>query len=298
VADHGQAAGRPAALTVGGHGAADDGPPAARATPAGHRGGPARATTRPVALVTGLGRGIGRAIAWALAEAGFDVAGCDLARDADATATLDGLARRGARGAFVACDVADLESHPALLDAARALSGRVDCLVNNAGVPAARRGDLLALRPEDFDRVMAVNLRAPFFLAQTVARSMLDDPAPAGLRSIVTVSSISATHASPERAEYCLSKSALPMMTQLLALRLAPAGIAVWEVRPGIVRTPMTAPVAPRYDAMIADGRVPALRWGEPEDVGRTVAALASGALPFATGEAVHVDGGLHVARL
>ena len=165
-------------------------------------------------------------------------------------------------------------------------------------MPAARRGDLLALRPEDFDRVMAVNLRAPFFLAQTVARSMLDDPAPAWPRSIVTVSSISATHASPERAEYCLSKSALPMMTQLLALRLAPAGIAVWEVRPGIVRTPMTAPVAPRHDAAIADGLVPARRWGEPEDVGRAVAALASGALPFATGEAVHVDGGLHVARL
>lgn len=251
-----------------------------------------------MALVTGLARGIGRAIAWALADAGFDVAGCDLAHDDDAATTLDGLARRGARHRFVACDIADLEAHPALLEAALALSGRVDCLVNNAGVPAARRGDLLALSPGDFDRVMAVNLRAPFFLAQTVARAMLADPDPAGPRSIVTVSSISATHASPERAEYCLSKSALPMMTQLLALRLAPAGIAVWEVRPGIVRTRMTAPVASRHDASIAGGQVPAGRWGEPGDVGRTVAVLATGALPFATGEAVHVDGGLHVARL
>jgi NAD(P)-dependent dehydrogenase (short-subunit alcohol dehydrogenase family) len=261
-------------------------------------GGDGRADARPVVLVTGLGRGIGRAIAWALADAGFDVAGCDLARDAEAEATLDGLAQRGARAAFVACDVAELDRHAALLEAARTLSGRIDCLVSNAGVPAVRRGDLLELRPEDFDRVMAVNLRAPFFLAQAVARSMLADAPGAAPRSIVTVSSISATHASPERAEYCLSKSALPMMTRLLALRLAAAGIAAWEVRPGIVRTPMTAPVAARYDAAIADGLVPAGRWGEAADVGRTVAALATGALPFATGEAVHVDGGLHVARL
>jgi hypothetical protein len=116
--------------------------------------------------------------------------------------------------------------------------------------------------------------------------------------AIVTVPSIGATHASPERAEYCLSESAPPMMTQLLALRLAPAGIAVREVRPGIVRTPMTTPFAPRHDAFVADGRVPARRWGEPEDVGRAVAALAKGARPFATGGAVHVDGGLHAARL
>jgi len=253
---------------------------------------------RPVALVTGARRGIGRGIAWALADAGFDLALCDLARDDDAAATEAGLAARGARCVFHATDLADLDGHRALLDAARALSGRIDCLVNNAGVPAARRGDLLALQPADFDRVMAVNLRAPFFLAQAVARSMLDDPPAQAPRSIVTVSSISATHASPERAEYCLSKSALPMMTRLLALRLADVGIAAWEVRPGIVRTPMTAPVAARYDELIAAGGVPARRWGEPADVGRVVAALASGALPFVTGEAVHVDGGLHVERL
>jgi NAD(P)-dependent dehydrogenase (short-subunit alcohol dehydrogenase family) len=262
--------------------------------------------SRPVALVTGANRGIGRGIAWALADAGFDLALCDLAHDADTEATLAGLAARAARTVFHAGDVAALEGHGALLDAARSLSGRIDCLVNNAGVPAVRRGDLLALRPEDFDRVLAVNLRAPFFLAQAVARAMLadgDGEARADSvgrrpRSILTVSSISATHASPERAEYCLSKSALPMMTRLLALRLAAHGIAVWEVRPGIVRTPMTAPVTARYDALIEDGLVPQGRWGEAADVGRTVASLASGALPFATGEAVHVDGGLHIARL
>lgn len=254
--------------------------------------------SRPVALVTGGNRGIGRGIAWALADAGFDLALCDLARDADTESTLTGLAARGARAVFHVADVAALDDHGALLDAARSLSGRIDCLVNNAGVPAARRGDLLALRPEDFDRVLAVNLRAPFFLAQAVARTMLAEPPGAVYRSIVTVSSISATHASPERAEYCLSKSALPMMTRLLALRLAAHGIAAWEVRPGIVRTPMTAPATARYDTLIAEGGVPQGRWGEADDVGRTVAALASGALPFATGEAVHVDGGLHVARL
>ncbi|MCX7229125.1 MAG: 3-ketoacyl-ACP reductase [Burkholderiales bacterium] len=259
----------------------------------------AESASRPVALVTGANRGIGRGIAWALADAGFDLALCDLAHDADTEATLAGLAARAARTVFHAGDVAALDGHGALLEAARSLSGRIDCLVNNAGVPAVRRGDLLELRPEEFDRVLAVNLRAPFFLAQAVARAMLADGRPAlARRSIVTVSSISATHASPERAEYCLSKSALPMMTRLLALRLAAHGIAVWEVRPGIVRTPMTAPVTARYDALIDDGLVPQGRWGEAADVGRTVASLASGALPFATGEAVHVDGGLHIARL
>ena len=259
----------------------------------------AESASRPVALVTGANRGIGRGIAWALADAGFDLALCDLAHDADTETTLAGLAARAARTVFHAGDVAALDGHGALLEAARSLSGRIDCLVNNAGVPAVRRGDLLELRPEDFDRVLAVNLRAPFFLAQAVARAMLADGMPAlARRSIVTVSSISATHASPERAEYCLSKSALPMMTRLLALRLAAHGIAVWEVRPGIVRTPMTAPVTARYDTLIDDGLVPQGRWGEAADVGRTVASLASGALPFATGEAVHVDGGLHIARL
>lgn len=253
---------------------------------------------RPVALVTGTNRGIGRGIAFALAEAGFDLACCDLADDADARETRDGLAARGARAVFHALDLADLDAHAALVAAARGLSGRLDCLVNNAGIGSPRRGDLLDVRPQDLDRVLAVNLRAPFFLSQAVARTMLADGPATVPRAIVTVSSISATHASPERAEYCLSKSALPMMTRLLALRLAAEGIAVWELRPGIVRTPMTAPVAARYDGLIADGGVPQRRWGEPADVGRAVAALATGALPFATGEAVHVDGGLHVARL
>jgi NAD(P)-dependent dehydrogenase (short-subunit alcohol dehydrogenase family) len=252
---------------------------------------------RPVALVTGANRGIGRGIAWALADAGFDVAFCDLERNADTAETEAGLAARGAHWRFHAGDLAELDDHAALLESAQSL-GSIDCLVNSAGVPAVRRGDLLALRPEDFDRVMAVNLRAPFFLAQAVARTMVAHASTGAFRSIITVSSISATHASTERAEYCLSKSALPMMTRLLALRLADAGIATWEVRPGIVRTPMTAAVAPRYDGLIDSGGVPQRRWGEPQDVGRVVAALASGALPFVTGEAVHVDGGLHVARL
>jgi NAD(P)-dependent dehydrogenase (short-subunit alcohol dehydrogenase family) len=133
-------------------------------------------TSRPVALVTGANRGIGRGIAWALADSGFDLALCDLVHDADTEATLAGLAARGARRVFQASDVAALDGHGALLDAARSLSGRIDCLVNNAGVPAVRRGDLLELRPEDFDRVLGVNLRAPFFLAQAVARVMLAEP--------------------------------------------------------------------------------------------------------------------------
>jgi NAD(P)-dependent dehydrogenase (short-subunit alcohol dehydrogenase family) len=250
---------------------------------------------RPVALVTGGRRGIGQGIALALAAAGFDLVINDLARDADADATFAGISERGARASFVVADVADLVAHPGLVDAAFAAFGRLDCLVNNAGVSALSRGDLLDVTPESYDRCLSVNLRGPFFLTQRIARRMLEQPPPAGgpPRSVVTVTSVNAAMPSIDRGEYCVSKAGASMLTRLFALRLAPHGIGVFEVRPGIIRTPMTAPVKERYERAIAGGITPIARWGEPADVGRAVATIATGGLPFSLGQVIYVDGGL-----
>ncbi len=256
------------------------------------------AKARPAALVTGARRGIGRAIAVALARQGFDVIVNDLERDADADATLAEAEAAGGRAVFVAGDVADLDGHAGLVDAAWAAFDGLDCLVNNAGVSVAQRGDLLAVTPDSYDRLLRINLRGPFFLTQAVARRMLAAGDGRIGRSIVNIASANAFAASPDRGEYCLSKVGVSMMTRLYALRLGGHGIAVHEVRPGVIRTAMTAVARERYDRRIAEGLTPMPRWGEPEDVGRTVAALAGGALPFSTGDAFHVDGGLHIHRL
>jgi 3-oxoacyl-[acyl-carrier protein] reductase len=257
-------------------------------------------TRAPVALVTGGRRGIGRGIALALADAGFDAVLNDLVDD-DATAeTLAAIRARGRRTAFVQGSIADLPGHPRLVDAAFAAFGTVDCLVNNAGIQVKVRGDILDVTPESFDELLAVNLRGTFFLTQAVAKRMLAEPRAARdpPRSIVTISSANARIVGPNRAEYCFAKTGLAMMNQLFAVRLAAADVACFEIRPGIIRTDMTAPAAERYDRLIAEGISPMRRWGEPEDVGRTVAALAARALPFNTGDAFHVDGGLHIKTL
>ncbi|WP_284616918.1 3-ketoacyl-ACP reductase [Aquabacterium humicola] len=251
---------------------------------------------RPVALVTGACRGIGAAIAVELAARGFDLALAD--RDTgNGDAVLAKVQAHGARGRLFAFDLAEIEAHEATLDAIDAWGGKPACLVNNAGIGSPRRGDLLDVAPEAFDVVLDVNLRGTFFLTQAVARRMLRLPASARA-TIVTISSVSAELASVERGEYCLSKAGLGMLTRLFALRLAAHGIGVFEVRPGIIRTPMTEGVAARYDERIAQGLVPAGRWGQPEDVARAVAALATQDLAFATGSVVHVDGALSLPRL
>lgn len=255
------------------------------------------AESRPIALVTGARRGIGAAIAIALAKDGFDVAITDLEEDPSARATLDALRAAGARALFVASDLANVDDRQRVVAGIVAALGPVACLVNNAGVPSPARGDLLQMEPEAFDQVLGVNLRGTFFLTQAVARHMMETTSPHP-RSIVTVSSVSAELASPERGEYCMSKAGLGMMNKLFALRLAAGNIAVFEVRPGVIRTPMTAGVADKYDKRIADGLVPMDRWGEPEDIGNAVAVLASGRLAFATGSVIHVDGGLAIPRL
>lgn len=250
------------------------------------------------ALVTGGRQGIGRGVALALAEAGFDVVINDLVADAAAAETAAAVTALGRRAAVVAGDIADLDGQERLVAAAWDRFGGIDCLVNNAGVSVLSRGDLLDVSVESYDRCLDTNLRGPFFLTQKVARRMLAAPAAARHRSIVTVSSISAEVASVSRGEYCISKAGLSMLSRLYALRLAEAGIGVYEVRPGIVRTAMTQPSAERLDRLIADGFTPIRRWGEPADVGRAVATLAGGGLPFSVGQVVLVDGGLTLRTL
>jgi NAD(P)-dependent dehydrogenase (short-subunit alcohol dehydrogenase family) len=258
-------------------------------------------STRPVALVTGAARGIGHACAMALAAAGFEI----LANDLDGPEDRQLLARLAASLASLgagclpfAADVSDLAVHPAMLRAALDRWGRLDCLVNNAGVGVLQRGDLLDATPASFDRCLAVNTRAVFFLSQLVARHLLAQGEIGNRhRSIVNVTSSNAVAASLGRGEYCVSKCASTMTTRLFALRLAEAGIGVYEIRPGIVATRMTEPVKAHYDALIADALVPMRRWGYPADVASAVVAMAEGRLPYTVGQAVVIDGGLTIPR-
>ncbi|MER9354207.1 3-ketoacyl-ACP reductase [Mesorhizobium sp. M0514] len=252
--------------------------------------------TRPAAIVTGGARGIGLACAEALAGAGFDILIADLAEQAPDELAAN-ITARGAEFAYVRCDIANLEDHTALVDAAIRAFSRIDCLVNNAGIGAVVRGDLLQLKPENFDRALDVNLRGTVFLSQAVAKAMLAAPSNHP-RSIITITSVSADMASPERADYCISKAGLSMWVKNLALRLAPENIGVFELRPGIIRTDMTASVSAKYDALIDSGLVPAKRWGEASDIGAVVATLAAGKLGFSTGSIINVDGALSVPRL
>ncbi len=263
-------------------------------------------TTRPVALVTGASRGIGRAIALALSAAGYDVAGVGrpAERGALVPEALDRLRHDaealGARFLPIAADVAELGEHERVVGAVGEAFGRLDLFVSNAGIAPSPRRDVLEMTPESFDRVLGVNLRGSAFLAQRAARAMLDAPPAAlpGQRAIVFVTSQSAVMASVERAEYCISKAGASMAARVLALRLAATGIAVYEVRPGIIRTDMTAGVTAKYDRLIGEGVVPQRRWGEPDDVARVVLALARGDLAYSTGAIIEVDGGLALPRL
>ncbi len=255
-----------------------------------------------VALVTGGSRGIGRGIVRQLASSGYRIAinyrsAVDEANAAKAEA-IDG----GADDAeSFQADVGDPEQGRSLVDRVIARFGQLDVLVNNAGVAPLERKDVLEMIEESWDRVLGINLRGPFFLSQYASRRMIevapvDRDAP---RSIIFVTSVSAESASVNRMEYCVSKAGLSMAARGLALALADHGIAVFEVRPGVIETDMTGPVRDIYDRKIRDGQIsPIRRWGTPLDVGRAVAMLASGELPFSTGEILHVDGGLHLPRL
>jgi len=250
-----------------------------------------------VAFITGAGRGIGRGIALALAEKNFHIVVNDVQESVDLDETLALLAARGTQAKAAVGDVAAIAHHQALIETAWTAFGRIDCLVNNAGVSVATRGDIFDVTSESFDRLMNINLRGPFFLTQACARRMVAAPAE-GFRSIITISSMNAEAASADRAEYCISKTGLSMMNKVFALRLAGEGIHTYEIRPGVIRTAMTAVAKDKYDGIFADNGAPLSRWGEPEDVGRAVATLAIGAFPYSTGEVLHVDGGLSLPRL
>jgi NAD(P)-dependent dehydrogenase (short-subunit alcohol dehydrogenase family) len=253
-----------------------------------------------VALVTGGTRGIGRGIANALAGAGFNLAVNGVRAVDEVTDAIQSLERRGVEVLYCRGDVSIADDRQAIVDAIRARFGRLDVLVNNAGVAPQSRTDLLDATEESFVRLMRINLKGPYFLTQLVARWMIDerraDANFAGV--IVNISSVSATEASVNRGDYCISKAGLAMATQLWAARLAEHQISVYEVRPGVVRTDMTATVAEKYDRLIAGGLTVERRWGTPEDVGRAVAVLARGDLTYATGNVIHVDGGLTLRRL
>ena len=258
------------------------------------------ADARKVALVTGGSRGIGLGVARALARSGFDVAINGRRPAADVEPVLEELRRVGGEAMYCPADVADLAAHASILRQVRERFGRLDVLVNNAGVAPEVRADILDATPESFDRLIATNLRGPYFLTQAVARWMIEQRrADGSFRGcVVNVSSVSATVASVNRGDYCVSKAGVAMATKLWAARLAEFGVDVYEVRPGVIATDMTAGVRAKYDALIAGGLTLEKRWGTPDDVGRAVAALAVGALPYATGQVLHVDGGMTIQRL
>jgi 3-oxoacyl-[acyl-carrier protein] reductase len=264
-------------------------------------------TDRPVGIVTGGSRGIGKAIALELAGLGYDMAISHFDFDAQgrpdecaALAAKDEIETCGALCLSLRADVSSAEDREMLVDAAQHRFDRCDMLVNNAGVAPLKRADLLEATEESFQRVLKINLQGPYFLTQRVARWMIEQVAehPGRKCRIVNTGSISAYTSSPGRGEYCISKAGIGMMTALYADRLAEYSIGVFELRPGIIATDMTAVVKDKYDKLIAEGLTPIRRWGTPQDVARAVGAIAEGRLDFSTGQVINVDGGFHLRRL
>lgn len=250
-------------------------------------------SARPVALITGARRGIGRAIAVGLAQAGYDLALVDLEISDELQHSVELAQAHGARAIALAADIAAIEAHEGLLHRAEQALGQLSCLVNNAGVSVLSRGDLLEVSTESFDRCQQINLRGTFFLTQAFALYLLAREPGDQHRSIVTITSSNAQAVSIQRGEYCVSKAGLSMASRLFAVRLAEHGIGVYEVQPGLIATEMTAPSKARYDSEIERGLTAIKRWGQPEDVARVVTTMASGALPYTVGQAIPVDGGL-----
>ncbi len=255
---------------------------------------------KPSAIITGGSRGIGFGVALELARSGFDVVINGRRGAQDVAGAIKELESAGAKVLYVQADIASLADHARLVDETCRVFGRLDVLVNNAGVAPDVRADILDAGPESFDRLISINLKGPYFLTQTAARKMIEQrKADAGFRGrIINVSSISATVASVNRGDYCISKAGVAMSTKLWATRLGEFGIDVFEVRPGIIATDMTSGVKEKYDNLIAGGLTVEKRWGTPADVGKAVASLARGDFPYATGSVIMVDGGLTLDRL
>jgi len=255
---------------------------------------------QPVGLVTGGSRGIGRGIALALAGEGFTVLINYNSNIGAAEETRELIEQAGGRAELCQADIALTEDRDLLLQFCREDLGRLDLLVNNAGIAPPQRLDLLETTEANYDAVLGTNLKGPFFLTQAAAKLMIRQLADKTIPSatIVNISSISAYTASISRGEYCITKAGISMVTSLFAERLAEFGINVYEIRPGVIATDMTAGVRKKYDQLIKNGLTPIKRWGRPEDVGKAVAMIARGDLPFSTGEVINVDGGFHLRRL
>lgn len=254
--------------------------------------------SRPVALVTGASRGIGRAIALGLARSGFDVAANDLTPGGELDSLLAEISATGARALALPFDVSDLAAQEAALSRTEAELGPLTTLVNNAGVGVMQRGDPLDVTEESYERCMRVNAKALFFLCQAAAKRLLSHPRdPSRPRSIINVTSSNATAASAPRSEYCASKAAASMISKCFAVRLGPDGIAVYDVQPGLIETPMTAPVIDSYRQRAADGLCLFPWVGQPDDVAGVVASLATNRLPYTTGHVISVDGGMLLPR-
>lgn len=255
---------------------------------------------KKVALVTGGGRGIGRGIALALAATGWSVAVNYQSNVAAATETVESIWKAGGGAVPVQADISSANERQRMVEFILREYGRIDLLVNNAGMAPRQRTDILEMTEDSYDEVMDVNLKGPLFLTQQIANTMITLLAEDRITApkIINIGSISAYTSSPGRGEYCISKAGMGMMTLLFADRLAEHGINVYEVRPGIIETDMTGGVKAKYDALIADGLTPIQRWGQPDDIAKAVVALAEGSFPFSTGEIINVDGGFNFHRL
>ena len=255
---------------------------------------------RRAALITGGARGIGLGISQYLAQEGYDLAICGVRAEAAVEGVLRDLRRLGGEVVYLQADVADREARSWMVREVKTRLSRLHVLVNNAGVAPKERKDILEATEESFEWVFRVNAQGPYFLTQAIANWMIEQKRAASdyAGCIINISSISATVASINRGEYCVSKAAIAMASSLWATRLAEFEIPVYEVRPGIIETDMTAGVRPKYDALIEQGLLLQKRWGTPQDVGRAVAMLARGDLPYSTGQVIVLDGGLTVSRL
>jgi NAD(P)-dependent dehydrogenase (short-subunit alcohol dehydrogenase family) len=255
---------------------------------------------RPVALITGSGRGIGAAIALELAKNNYDIAVNDICQEEQAAPIIEKIRKSGAKAIFIKADISKTEDRNSILANIKKEFGRIDVLVNNAGIAPRVRADILEASEESFDRVMTVNLKGPYFLTQLIAKWMVElkqkmnefNP------KIINIASISSYTSSPSRGEYCISKAGVSMMTKLYADRLSEYDINVYEIRPGIIFTPMTQPVKEKYDKLISEGLTPLKRWGQPEDIAKAIVAIAKNHFSFTTGSVFDIDGGFHLQRL
>jgi NAD(P)-dependent dehydrogenase (short-subunit alcohol dehydrogenase family) len=257
--------------------------------------------SKPVAVVTGASRGIGRAVTVSLASAGFDIAAIARSLDSEGMETLGPeIEKAGADFFPIGLDISCTACHKEVVTNILERYGRIDFLVNNAGVAPLHRNDILEMTEESYDRVMNINLKGPVFFAQKIAREMvwlsqmIEDYKP----RIVFISSVSAVMSSPNRSEYCISKAGLSMASTVFADKLSEHGIVVYEIRPGIIQTDMTSKVKEKYDRMIAEGLIPQKRWGVPNDIGKAIASLARGEWDFSTGAVFEVSGGLNIRSL